>query len=202
MIGSFLSLQTVVSHADNFSLSFHHHTFFYFHRPPLISSLLQSGSCEIDNTSVGALAWSLQLAPQAVKSYKRRDTAGLSTWMLGIWLLSASFLGAFLIVQKLSIPLIIQPQAFAILAAICWSQCLRYNSGWSKRGSILFAIGSLMVFAVLEVEMVFISLRVSDKATTAWVSHCLINVRCAELISKDRESCRPFSLRVDSCPNT
>lgn len=101
--------------------------------------------------TVGAFLWSIQLLPQIVKSYREKDTAGLSASMLAIWIVSAIFLGAYVvrfcflfvisfvfspkrlcanrrsmhgwqIVQNISIPLVVQPQCFMLLGAISWSQ--------------------------------------------------------------------------------
>lgn len=75
--------------------------------------------------------------------------------MLAIWLTSAAFLGAYIIIQNLSIPLIIQPQLFAALAAICWAQCLHYDSGWSQQKAIAFTVGSLVLFGGVECALIF-----------------------------------------------
>lgn len=89
------------------------------------------------------MCWSVQLIPQLIKSYRRKDTAGLSAEMLlvstrrrslrpgrvkdeatdrlssraQIWIIGGTFLGAYAFLEDLSIPLLIQPQLFCFFAA-------------------------------------------------------------------------------------
>ena len=39
-----------------------------------------------------------------------------------VWGLAGAFLGTYVIVQNLSIPLIVQPQAFGVLSLLSWTQ--------------------------------------------------------------------------------
>lgn len=81
--------------------------------------------------------------------------------MLAIWILSASFLGAFLILEHSSLPLIIQPQAFTITGSIAFAQCLYYNgdSIWTKGRSIAVAFGGIVGVGVLELGMIWVGQR-------------------------------------------
>lgn len=64
-----------------------------------VQPLLILTNVRVSNSFAGAVCWSIQLLPQIYKSYKRKDTAGLSSWMLGIWVCASlslsSFCGAF-----------------------------------------------------------------------------------------------------------
>ncbi|GAA5976169.1 hypothetical protein JCM5350_000338 [Sporobolomyces pararoseus] len=105
--------------------------------------------------TLGAVCWGLQLVPQIYKSWKRKDTQGLSTLMLAVWFVSGVFLGSYCITSDLSIPLIIQPQAFCFFSSIAWSQCLHYHSNWSRKASITVVFLSWAVGGAVEAGLVF-----------------------------------------------
>lgn len=75
-------------------------------------------------------------------------------------------------IQKLNIPLQVQPQAFTLLAGICWAQCLHYDQGWSSRKAGTFAVVACAVAGGLEVAMVFGAKAAEraghSQATTVW----------------------------------
>ena len=86
--------------------------------------------------STGAICWSVQLLPQVYKSWKLKNTAGLSSYMLVIWVSTfpcraacsgfatdthasrtfflayqwagGIFLGTYVVVKNINIPLIVQ----------------------------------------------------------------------------------------------
>ncbi|ORY70646.1 PQ loop repeat-domain-containing protein [Leucosporidium creatinivorum] len=86
--------------------------------------------------TLGAICWSVQLLPQVWKSWRRKDTAGLSSAMLLIWFLGGIWLGAYCVLKDLAIPLIVQPQCFCALSAIAYAQTLVYD----KRKSTTYAV--------------------------------------------------------------
>ncbi|KAF7309134.1 hypothetical protein MKEN_01115500 [Mycena kentingensis (nom. inval.)] len=77
--------------------------------------------------TVGTICWTVQIVPQIWKSWRTKSTEGLSHWLVLIWGIAGSFLGAYAILLELNIPLIVQPQLFAFLAYISWGQCQYYN---------------------------------------------------------------------------
>lgn len=85
--------------------------------------------------------------------------------MNGIWYLATLFLGAYLVAQRLSIPLQIQPQLFGMFSAMSYAQCLYYGRGFSrfKAGLVLFAL--LAVFAGFEAGSVY-ALWVGDNSSS------------------------------------
>jgi hypothetical protein len=72
-----------------------------------------------------------------------------------IWAIASWFLGSYIVVQRLSIPLQIQPQLFGSLAAVSVAQCLYYDKGWSKLRAVLFFITFEVLFAGFEAGSVF-----------------------------------------------
>ncbi|KAG8904025.1 hypothetical protein FRB99_002367 [Tulasnella sp. 403] len=83
--------------------------------------------------TIGTILWMLQLVPQVWKSWRDHSTEGLSTWLMFIWAISAPFLGVYVIVENINIPLIVQPQLFTALASFSWIQCLYYGQKRSRR---------------------------------------------------------------------
>lgn len=57
--------------------------------------------------------------------------------------------------QKLSIPLQVQPQAFGVLAAVSWCQCLHYERGYSLKSVWAIFIAFCCVFAGFEAGSVY-----------------------------------------------
>jgi len=104
---------------------------------------------------LGALCWAIQLIPQIWKSWRSKDTEGLSHWLVLLWALSAPFLGVYVIVQNLNIPLILQPQLFCTFALISWGQCQYYGYKRSGLTSILLTVSVAVISAGFEVGMVF-----------------------------------------------
>lgn len=109
--------------------------------------------------TMGTICWTGQLIPQVWKNYRDKKTAGLSPWLMFIWGSASSFLGVYAIVQKLNIPLQIQPQLFGFLCLVSWGQCLYYdpNRQSKKTRSIIIAVVTMIVAGALEVLFVLVS---------------------------------------------
>ncbi|WVQ71640.1 hypothetical protein IAR50_001180 [Cryptococcus sp. DSM 104548] len=105
--------------------------------------------------TIGAIFWMIQIAPQIIKSHREKTTKGLSASLMFIWALASLFLGAYNVVQELSIPLQIQPQAFGALAAVSTCQCLHYERGYSKKKVWALFIGFCSIFAGFEAGSVY-----------------------------------------------
>ncbi|KAI9444486.1 hypothetical protein H4582DRAFT_2178327 [Lactarius indigo] len=91
-----------------------------------------------------AILWSVQLIPQLVKSWRTKSTKGLSPWLPLMWSMAALPLGIYVIVQDLNIPLIVQPQLFALFTLLSWIQCMYYGRGRSRA----WCVTAAMVFAL------------------------------------------------------
>ncbi|GAA5992822.1 hypothetical protein JCM10908_001355 [Rhodotorula pacifica] len=105
--------------------------------------------------TLGAVFWSIQLVPQIWKSWRRKDTAGLSTFMLFLWFLSGVWLGSYSVTSGLSIPLVIQPQLFCLFSAIAWAQCLHYDSGLGRKSALFLVAGCLALGGGVEAGLIF-----------------------------------------------
>ncbi|KAF9344308.1 hypothetical protein BGX26_004540 [Mortierella sp. AD094] len=101
---------------------------------------------------LGIIFWSFQLLPQVIENYKKKSTEGLSYSMFFIWILAALGFGSYDVAEKLSIPIIVQPQIFGSLSALCFLQCLYYGkrTRWSLRNIVVF--GTLLFVAMAGIQ--------------------------------------------------
>ncbi|KIK60892.1 hypothetical protein GYMLUDRAFT_597934 [Collybiopsis luxurians FD-317 M1] len=105
--------------------------------------------------TIGTICWTIQLVPQLWKSFREKDTTGLSDWMILTWAVSDPLLGIYSVVIDLNIPLIIQPQIFSALALCSWAQCQYYGRRRSLRSTVLWTLLLGAVFAGFELGMVY-----------------------------------------------
>ncbi|KAF8909329.1 hypothetical protein CPB84DRAFT_1631692, partial [Gymnopilus junonius] len=102
----------------------------------------------------GTIFWTVQLVPQVWKSYRSKSTTGLSHWLVLLWGLAAIFLGVYTIVQKLNVPLMVQPQSFGFLAFLSWGQCQYYGLKRSRKVAILMTVTAMVVSGILEFVLI------------------------------------------------
>ncbi|KAK4688658.1 hypothetical protein P7C73_g1464, partial [Tremellales sp. Uapishka_1] len=122
--------------------------------------LHENAKVETALATIGAVLWSIQIIPQIIKSYRTKDTHGLSGLLMLLWAIASLFLGSYIVAERLSIPLQIQPQIFGFFAGVSWCQCLHYTTGYSALKSCLFFLGYLVIFAGFETGSIY-ALRVS-----------------------------------------
>lgn len=117
--------------------------------------------------TIGTVLWSFQLVPQIIKSYRSKDTEGLSAWLLLLWVAGSVPQGAYLVVQNINIPLIIQPQLFSFFAIVAMTQCLYYYNKYSLRRCLMWAVGTGILAAGLEVAFTYLCRLGEDRGTSA-----------------------------------
>ncbi|KAF9054437.1 PQ loop repeat-domain-containing protein [Panaeolus papilionaceus] len=105
--------------------------------------------------TAGTICWTGQLIPQVWKSYREKSTKGLSPWLLLIWGFATVFMGAYAFLQRLNIPLMLQPQLFGFLSLVCWGQCQYYGLGCSRIKSLILTIICMAVTGIIEFLLVF-----------------------------------------------
>ncbi|KAJ3995663.1 PQ loop repeat-domain-containing protein [Lentinula boryana] len=103
----------------------------------------------------GTVCWTIQLVPQLWKSYREKDTTGLSDWMILAWSVAGAFLGTYSIVQNLNIPLILQPQLFSVLTMASWAQCQYYGRKRSLRVTLLLFFCGCAILGGFEVGTIY-----------------------------------------------
>jgi uncharacterized protein with PQ loop repeat len=77
--------------------------------------------------TIGTICWSIQLIPQIWRNYRTKSTKGLPGTMMFIWAAAGIPFGAYAVAQKFNVALVVQPQAFGVLCAVSWAQCLVYG---------------------------------------------------------------------------
>ncbi|KAG9018699.1 hypothetical protein FRB90_010467 [Tulasnella sp. 427] len=105
--------------------------------------------------TIGTICWTIQVIPQVIKSYREKSTEGLSAWLMFLWAFSGLFLGVYVVVRDINIPLILQPELFTALAALSWAQCLYYGQKKSKLLVALSYLSFMSLFAGIQVGLVF-----------------------------------------------
>ncbi|KAH9857238.1 PQ loop repeat-domain-containing protein [Lenzites betulinus] len=105
--------------------------------------------------TIGTVCWTIQLLPQIWYSYRMKSTEGLSEYLVLTWGIAGAFLGTYAVVQNLNIPLILQPQLFAVLSFVSWAQCQYYSHKRSKATAIAMYIAAVTIFAGFEAGMIY-----------------------------------------------
>ncbi|KAH8986120.1 hypothetical protein EDB92DRAFT_1287267 [Lactarius akahatsu] len=116
--------------------------------------------------TMGAILWSVQLIPQLVKSWRTKSTKGLSPLLPLMWSMAALPLGIYVVAQDLNVPLIVQPQLFALFTLLSWTQCMYYGRARSPAWCAAVLAGTLVFYAALEAGMAF-ALRPSYRRGTS-----------------------------------
>ncbi|EMD95349.1 hypothetical protein COCC4DRAFT_150434 [Bipolaris maydis ATCC 48331] len=105
--------------------------------------------------TLGTVFWCVQLVPQIWRNYRTKSTVGLPESMMLLWSISGVPFGAYAIAQQFNIPLIVQPQCFGVLCGVSWVQCLVYGRKWKAWTASLLLVVLLIIFAGVEVGLVF-----------------------------------------------
>ncbi|KXN92656.1 hypothetical protein AN958_11757 [Leucoagaricus sp. SymC.cos] len=133
--------------------------------------------------TMGTIFWTGQLIPQVWKNFRDKKTEGLSPWLMSIWGISSAFLGVYAFLQKLNVPLQIQPQLFGFLALVSWGQTLYYDPlrQTKKCQTVLITVGTMIVVGAMEVLLVFVSRPAYERGVSAPVK--LYGILSAVLIA-------------------
>ncbi|KAK3716499.1 hypothetical protein LTR37_006395 [Vermiconidia calcicola] len=117
--------------------------------------------------TLGAVCWSIQLAPQIILNYRRHSASGLSPGFMLFWAWAGIPLGVYNVVSGFNYALWVQPQILTYLSLVTWGQCYYYERGWSVRKVLFLApsLGSLM--GGLEAGLIF-ALRVGLARGIKW----------------------------------
>ncbi|CAN6630320.1 hypothetical protein TRVA0_012S02454 [Trichomonascus vanleenenianus] len=101
--------------------------------------------------TIGTVFWCIQLIPQVVHNYRRKDTTGLPPVMMFLWAASAVPFAVYFIVQESNIPVQVQPHVFMFFSLICWLQALYYPPRSYNRVKLgIIAAVTIAAFAGIE----------------------------------------------------
>ncbi|KAK0563213.1 hypothetical protein OC844_002312 [Tilletia horrida] len=138
-------------------------------KAPIFAQAWQMANAVAENVfgTIATILWSLQLLPQIVKSHRKRTTAGLSAWLLVLWIAASVPQGVYFIVQNINIPLIVQPQLFCALAIVTLAQCWYFAHGLSRTRCILASLLLGLVAGALELGFYYMCKRLSSEGARA-----------------------------------
>ncbi|KAJ9295568.1 hypothetical protein DTO271G3_6024 [Paecilomyces variotii] len=117
--------------------------------------------------TIGTVLWCVQLIPQIWYNWRQKKTDGLPPVMMFLWAACAVPMGTYMILQKVNVPLQVQPQMFSFFSLISWGQILYYNHNYSFRKATLAVVGTGVLLGGLEALFV-LCLRIPYNKGTTW----------------------------------
>lgn len=102
-------------------------------------------------TAVGTVAtvcWCVQLIPQIIYNYRRKDCTGLPPVMMLLWVLSGIPFAVYFMVTKANIILQVQPHLFMVFCGVSWVQSLYYPPVKLPLKSILIQAFSVIIIDI------------------------------------------------------
>lgn len=118
--------------------------------------------------TIGTVLWCIQLIPQIIVNYRKKNCEGLPPLMMFLWAASGVPFGVYFIVKKSNLPVQVQPHIFMLLATITWVQCLYYPPvQWARKRLIIIVSAVCILFASIEIALVF-PLRIVYNNGTEW----------------------------------
>ncbi|KAJ5759916.1 hypothetical protein N7520_007072 [Penicillium odoratum] len=117
--------------------------------------------------TIGTTLWCVQLIPQIWYNWRRKKTDGFPAAMMFLWASCSVPMGAYLILQKVNIPLQIQPQIFGFFSLVSWCQVLYYNHNYSRLKASLVCLGCSALFGGIE-ALLILTLRIPYSKGVSW----------------------------------
>ncbi|EPS34667.1 hypothetical protein PDE_09631 [Penicillium oxalicum 114-2] len=117
--------------------------------------------------TIGTVLWCIQLIPQIWYNYRRKKTDGFPAAMMLLWASCSVPMGAYFILQKVNIPLQVQPQLFGFFSLVAWSQILHYSHDLSLTKAMTVCAGTVVLFGGLE-ALLILTLRIPYSKGVTW----------------------------------
>ncbi|GAD97612.1 response regulator, putative [Paecilomyces variotii No. 5] len=117
--------------------------------------------------TIGTVLWCVQLVPQIWYNWRQKKTDGLPPSMMFLWAACAVPMGTYMILQKVNIPLQIQPQMFSFFSLISWGQILYYNHNYTVTRATVAVVGTALLFGGLE-ALFILTLRIPYNKGVTW----------------------------------
>uniref|UniRef100_A0A060T6N4 ARAD1C21582p n=1 Tax=Blastobotrys adeninivorans TaxID=409370 RepID=A0A060T6N4_BLAAD len=131
--------------------------------------------------TIGTVLWCIQLIPQIIYNWRRKDTTGLPSIMMFLWAASGVPFGIYFVVQDSNIPVQVQPHVFMLFALISFLQTLYYPpQKWPLWKVMVVLVVCVAVFAGIEVGCIIPFERLYDDGVTWPVT--LVGVIAAVLL--------------------
>lgn len=101
--------------------------------------------------TIGTVCWCIQLIPQIIHNYRKKNCEGLRPLMLFLWSASGVPFSIYFVSRRSSIPIMVQPQIFTTLCVVTWAQSLYYPPvEVSRRRLVAFISCFLLIGVALE----------------------------------------------------
>lgn len=117
--------------------------------------------------TMGAVCWSVQLAPQIYMNWRRHSVEGLSSSFMMFWAWAGVPLGAYNVASNLNIALQVQPQILTALSLTTWIQCYYYQRKWSVWKALTLVLPVACAMAGIETALIF-ALRIGASRGVTW----------------------------------
>lgn len=106
-------------------------------------------------STIGTVLWSVQLIPQIIYNYRRKNCEGLPPIMLFLWAACGVPFSIYLCSTNSAIALQVQPQLFTFLCFVTWMQSLYYPPIQISKKKI-YTLGAIFLVVSLALELAFI----------------------------------------------
>ena len=117
--------------------------------------------------TVGAVCWSIQLAPQIYMNWRRHSAEGLSSEFMMFWAWAGVPLGAYNIVSNFNIALQVQPQILTALSLTTWIQCYYYQRKWTVLRALALVLPVACIMGGIETALI-LALRIGQRHDVKW----------------------------------
>lgn len=105
--------------------------------------------------TIGTVLWCVQLVPQVIRNFIKKNCEGLPPLMMFLWAASGIPFSIYFIGSEGSIPLQIQPQLFTFFSLLTWAQSLYYPPFQMQKIKVLVLVTTFVLIAVgLEVGFI------------------------------------------------
>lgn len=105
--------------------------------------------------TIGTVCWCVQLIPQIISNYRKKNTTGLPESMALLWCICAPFFAVYFLSEDSTIPIILQPHLFGVLCLVVYIQVMYYPPVSRPRKQIILRAGLFLIFwLALEISSV------------------------------------------------
>ncbi|GBL51394.1 hypothetical protein ACI3LY_003841 [Candidozyma auris] len=98
--------------------------------------------------TIGTILWCIQLVPQIIRNFSKKNCTGLPPLMMFLWAASGVPFSIYFFGIDGSIPLRVQPQLFTFCCTVSWAQTLYYPPVAYPKRKVALMLGSFVLVSV------------------------------------------------------
>ena len=106
--------------------------------------------------SIGLFLFCVTLLPQIYKNWRRKSTEGVSESFILALFTSTVCYAVYVIVQRLAIPVLLDPECYIAASLVIWTQFFYYKRNWSVIACIGQLLVSVAICAGLQAGLIFL----------------------------------------------